>query len=362
MVLLARQDARSGSGDPFERLEESTRIKGFPHIALERATDADRPGEKELRAARTYFLGIAHVKEIFEKQRDVFKFNVTKRWIQSIFNHISNDESFVYGLTNIKNHDEYTLNHSVNVAVLSVALGRRLGLSRRELAELGVSAFLHDLGKLDIPKEILEKPSGLDSQEWAVMERHSHLGAERIIQIKAERGIPNRAVQVAFEHHLKADLSGYPKFHRKRQLNFYSKIVKITDYFDAMTTTRVYRPRAYTREEALDIMLHLSGEEFDTLILKAFANMIGSHPVGSLVALDTGEIGIVFGLNDQAAFAQRPRVKLIADAGGKKFDGPEVELTETVPDGAVFKRTIVKTLDPEKYGLKIADYFLARVS
>jgi HD-GYP domain-containing protein (c-di-GMP phosphodiesterase class II) len=357
---LARREGKSD--ESFEDLVSDLDSQGFDHIDLGPVLAEDKETGQERRAARMYLLGIAHLKEIFEKEKEVLSFNVTRRWIQSIFNHIQLDESFMHGLTNIKNFDEYTLNHSVNVCVLSVALGRRMGLSRRELVELGLSAFLHDLGKLDIPKEILDKPAKLDPDEWAIMEKHSHLGAERLIEIKIERGIPSRAVQVAMEHHIQPDLGGYPKYQRKRRLSLYSKIVKITDFFDAMTTKRVYRPVAFSREAVLAMMKEKSGEEFDDVILKAFTDMIGAYPVGSLVALDSGEIGIVFEANAHAAFTLRPKVKIVADARGNKIDGPLVDLTEVDPQSRVFRRTILKALDPEKYHISVADYFIARLT
>ncbi|MBM3311694.1 MAG: HD domain-containing protein, partial [Candidatus Aminicenantes bacterium] len=247
-------------------------------------------------------------------------------------------------------------------ALLSLSLGRRLGLSRGELAELGVSAFLHDLGKLDIPRDILDKPGPLDGNEWSVMESHAQLGAERVIEFTVQRGFPNRAVQVALEHHLKPDLAGYPRYERKKRIGLYSKIVKITDYFDALTTKRSYRPKAFTPEEALALMLSKGEREFDPLLLKTFASMVGIHPVGSLVALDTGEVGVVFGLSVLPGSADRPKVKVIADAGGQKIDGPEVDLTDVDPTTRTYKRTIVKVLDPEKYGVTVSEYFLARTS
>jgi HD-GYP domain-containing protein (c-di-GMP phosphodiesterase class II) len=359
IVLFSHADPRRE--DPFGDFVRAVQEKGIGHVRLQpQAGRAD--DDEDARAAKMFFLGIAHVKEIFEEKSEVINFNVTKRWIQSMFNHIAEDESFVYGLTNIKNFDEYTLNHSVNVCVLSIALGRRLGLSRRELTELGIAAFLHDFGKVDIPPEILNKPGKLDPQEMAVMEGHSHLGAERLIQLMAERGIPQQAVEVAMEHHIKPDLGGYPKYQKKRRLALYSKIVKIVDFFDALTTKRVYRPKAFTREETIAMMLQKSGDDFDPILLKVFANMIGSYPVGALVVLNTGEVGIVFEVNPQAVFARRPKVKLITDMSGNMKDGPIVDLTQVDPQTRRFARTVVKSLDPDKYKIKVSDYFLAQVS
>jgi HD-GYP domain-containing protein (c-di-GMP phosphodiesterase class II) len=332
------------------------------HIIVEKIAPVELNVSREKSAVRMYFAGIYLLKDVFEKQkqRGAFNMNLTKRWMQSIFNHIADDESFIYGLTNIKNYDEYTLNHSINVCILAIALGRRLGLTREELSDLGISAFLHDLGKLDVPKEILEKPSQLTEEEWAVIEGHVQHGAEKLIELKSARRLPLRAVQVALEHHLKADMTGYPRYVRKKTQNLFSKLVKIVDYFDAITTKRVYRTKALTREDALSIMREKSGDEFDPVLLRVFVSMIGAYPIGSLVALDSGELGIVFEANSHPAFQLRPKVKIIADVQGKMVDGEVIDLSDIDPEKAKFRRTIVKCLDPDKYGIRPADYFLAK--
>lgn len=332
------------------------------HIIVEKIAPVELNVSREKSAVRMYFAGIYLLKEVFEKQkkRDAFNLNLTKRWMQSIFNHIVDDESFIYGLTNIKNHDEYTLNHSINVCILAVALGRRLGLTPEELSDLGISAFLHDLGKLEVPKEILEKPSQLTQEEWDVVESHVQHGAEKLIELKSARRLPLRAVQVALEHHLKVDMTGYPRYVRKKTTNLFSKIVKIVDYFDAITTKRVYRAKALTREDALSSMREKSGDEFDPILLRVFVSMIGAHPIGSMVVLDSGEIGIVFEANPHPAFQLRPKVKIIADGNGHMVDGEVVDLSDIDTEKAKFRRTIVKCLDADKYGIRPADYFLAK--
>ncbi|MDH7511389.1 MAG: HD domain-containing protein [Clostridiales bacterium] len=362
MRILLRKDLPSkGACDQVIEAMDRERID---HILVEKIAPVELNVSREKSAVRMYFAGIHLLKEAFEKQKQgaSVNFNLMKRWMQSIFNHILDDESFVYGLTNIKNHDDYTLNHSINVCILAVALGRRLGLTREELLDLGISAFLHDVGKLDVPKEILDKPSQLTGEERAVVERHVQHGAEKLIELKSARRLPLRAVQVALEHHLKADMSEYPRYLRKSTSNIFSKIVKIVDYFDAITTPRVYRPQALTREEALNDMREKSGDEFNPTFLRAFASMIGAYPVGSLVVLDSGEIGIVFEANPHAAFQLRPEVKLIADSTGRMVDGEVVDLSDIEVETGKFRRTIVRCLNPDKCGIRVADYFLARAA
>ncbi len=239
---------------------------------------------------------------------------------------------------------EYTLNHSVNVCLLSIALGRRLGLDRNELIELAISAFFHDFGKIETPKEILDKPSKLEPHERAIIEKHPHHGAGTLAAWREIKGIPLRAIHVAMEHHIKEDLSGYPQTFKKKSTHLFSKIVKIVDYFDAITTKRIYRPRVFTREEALSLMLEQGSQEFHPLLLRVFIQMMGIYPVGSVVALNTGEVGLVVEANPDPFLKLRPKVKIIADKEGHRIDGPVVDLTEKDPVTQRYIRTIVKGL------------------
>lgn len=358
MIFLARTEIPKES--VFEQFNAQFEAAAFPHISLEKTADAEAEESTHKQASSVFFLGIYHLKQLFGDQKGAWNFSLTKRWTQSIFDLMTLDESFLFGLINIKNFEEYVLNHSVNVCILSLALGRRLGLTRPELVELGISASLHDVGKLDIPKEILDKPTKLDDHEREVIEGHSHAGANRLIQLMMLHELPIPTVQVALEHHITADLGGYPKYLRRKRQTLYSQIVKITDYYDAITTKRVYRPKTFTPAEALALMRKARGSEFVPLLFDVFYRMVGRYPVGSLVVLSTGEVGIVFENNSQPGLGERPQVKLIADIGGNKIDGPVVDLTEAGDGPKTFRRTIIKTLDPDTYGIRIADYFLAR--
>jgi putative nucleotidyltransferase with HDIG domain len=309
-----------------------------------------------------FFLSIVHLKDSFRRNQrnEGIKVHTTRRLMQSIYNHIVDNEAFIHGLTNIKNHDEYTLNHSVNVCLLATALGRRLGLTRGEIVDLGIAAFFHDLGKLETPLEILNKPDKLDEREREIMEQHPFKGAEKLVLLREARRLPLRAIHVAMEHHIKEDLTGYPKYYKKEDVNLFSKIVKVVDFFDAITTKRVYRTKVFTRAEALSLMLEQAGTEFNPLILKAFVNLMGAFPVGSLVALNTGELGIVFDLNADPRLLLRPSVKLITDKEGNKVDGEIVDLAERDPETGRYLRTIATALNPDDYGVEVSDYFLAR--
>ncbi|MBM3284729.1 MAG: HD domain-containing protein, partial [Candidatus Aminicenantes bacterium] len=272
LKLLATLLAKAEEKDPrpFETLAAEMKRRGLRGVSLEKTLPSELAPRREKYAARVFFLGISHLGEAFESETsDVkIKLSTTRRLMQSIFNHIVDNESFVQGLTNIKNFHEYTLNHSVNVCILAIALGRRLGLDRNEVVDLGISAFFHDFGKLDTPREILEKPARLDEKEREIIEKHPHQGAGKLVQFREFKNLPLHAIHVAMEHHVKEDLSGYPRYFRKQSVNLFSKIVKIVDFFDAITTKRVYRSRIFTRDEALNLMLEQSGKEFHPLLLR----------------------------------------------------------------------------------------------
>ncbi|MGZ5514406.1 MAG: HD-GYP domain-containing protein [Candidatus Aminicenantales bacterium] len=362
MSVFAKREKKDEAS--FDQLAADLDAAAVSHVEIEEMSTEEIPQGLHESSARLFFLSIVHLKESFDRDQrnEPIKISTTRRLMQSIYNHIVEDEGFVYGLTNIKNHDEYTLNHSVNVCLLATALGRRLGLSRAELVDLGMAAFFHDLGKTETPLEILNKPGRLTDDERDIMEMHPFHGAERLALLKEFRRLPLRAIHVALEHHIKEDLSGYPRYFKKDDVNLFSKIVKVVDVFDAITTKRVYRTKDFTRAEALSLMLEQSGTEFNPVILKAFVNMMGVFPIGTLVALTTGEMAIVQDLNPDPKLVLRPSVKLITDPSGAKIDGEIVDLAERDAASGRFRRTIATALDPSKYGIEVADYFLAEAA
>ncbi|MFQ6069110.1 MAG: HD-GYP domain-containing protein [Candidatus Aminicenantales bacterium] len=365
--VMALKEEEVGEENPFEDFLKRMEIRGIRNVSLEKISPFERQTRLQTKkvkqyAKKVFFKSITHLKEVFEREREKkrVRLKTTRRLMQSIVNLMIQDEAFMMGLTNLKNYDEYTLNHSVNVCILAVCLGRRLGLDKKELVDLGVSAFFHDIGKLDIPKEILDKPACLTPEERRVIEKHTYLGAGRLVRLKEMSYLPVRALYVALEHHLRSDLSGYPRYWKKNSINLYSKIVEICDFFDALTTKRPYREDVFTRNDALSLMIEKSGKDFDPLLLKVFANMVGAYPIGTLVALDTGELAVVTETNPDVAFYLRPKVKLITDSSGNRIDGDIVDLTEKDAFTHGYKRTIVKSLNPHKYGINVADYFFSQ--
>ncbi len=310
-------------------------------------------------AKKIFFETIGTVREVItqikgDQHADVRKL---KRLVQKTIHLIMEDESILLGLTTIKNYDEYTFNHSCNVSIYSLAMGRRLGFSKETLTELGMTALFHDLGKSKISKEVLNKPGALDQTEWVLMKKHPLTGVETILNLKQLGEINPRMVIGIFDHHLGNDLSGYPKLFRKRKVSLFGRILQIADAYDAMTTPRIYKKVAYTPEQALAIMLKDKGAQFDPNLLKIFIGLVGIYPIGSLVLLDSREMGIVLKSNPDPQWMDRPTIMVISR--DEKGDPKKtlIDLAETDRDGH-FKWSIVKTLDPDRYYIDITKYFI----
>lgn len=263
------------------------------------------------------------------------------------------------GLTTIRDYDEYTFTHSVNVCIFSVAMGKKLGFSKLQLYDLGMTALLHDVGKARVPSEILNKSGGLDEREWKIIQAHPWYGALTLFGMRAYEEIPYRSILVAHEHHMKVDLSGYPRSIRPRKLGVFSRIVAIADAFDAATTRRVYQTVPTEPDEVLRDMWSNPKRGYDQVLVKALINLIGVYPIGTCVILDTLEVGIVSAPNPEGQQLNRPLVRIAVDVDGAALPLPgiEVSLTEKDDSGA-FRRSIVKVTNPDRYGLTVGDYFV----
>ena len=295
---------------------------------------------------------ITHIKG--KQHTDVRKL---KRLAQKAVHLVMEDESILLGMATIKNYDEYTFNHSVNVSIYSLTIGRRLGLSKKALTELGLTALLHDIGKSKIPKEVLNKPGPFNDGEWGLMKQHPLLGVEISLNLKELGEINPRIVIGIFDHHLRKDFTGYPKLFRKKEVSLFGRIIQIADAYDAMTTAKNYRKGPYTPEQALAVMMREREVHFDPILLKIFIGLVGIFPVGSLVLLNTHEMGIVYKANPDPKWLDRPEVIIVARDGKRDVKKEMVDLTQRDGEGQ-FKRTIVKTLDPNKFHIDIAKYFL----
>ncbi len=349
----------------FARFMLDLREAGVRGVALEERHDRPQKTNEAMardvkeRSVRGYFKSIEAARKVLTAPDPTrIDFRRAKRVVQNMVDTINQEDFVLLALASIKNYDEYTFNHSANVAIYSIALGQRLGLDRHALADLGMSGLFHDLGKTRVPKEILNKSTVLDREEWETMKSHPVRGAEILLQSRKISDGVIRNILVAFEHHLNVDLGGYPPLTDRRDLSLFSKIVAIADCYDALTTPRVYRSACYTPQEALSIMMEARGQVFDPAILKVFVNYIGIYPVGSIVQLTSGEMGVVCRPGANTGDIDRPFVKVVADLLGNRV--PErIEDLSSVDETGQAKNGIVRTVEPGEFFPSIGDYLEA---
>jgi len=325
--------------------------------------EVTEPDEEEAKAAskRVYSQSVAVARDVLQSARAgrMPSLRRLKRAVQGIVDQILSDETPLMGLTTLRDFDEYTFTHSVNVGIFSVAIGKRLGLTKLQLYDLGLAAFLHDIGKTRLPWELINKREPPTDQEWALLRAHPWLGVLALFGVhQATQELPLRAMRVAFEHHLKIDATGYPRPIRERTIGLYSRIVAAADGFDAATSQRTYRPDTYHPAEVLRMMRDETRFGLDQVVVKALVNTLGIYPVGTLVVLDSYELAIVHAAPRDPELLSRPVVRVVSDdRGNTLFPGTLLDLSERDATGA-FPRTVINTAEPDRYGIRVSDYFV----
>jgi HD-GYP domain-containing protein (c-di-GMP phosphodiesterase class II) len=362
LSLLVQEGA--GDEDAFgrfhQRLVQSTtrHVKVTETIAA--ATDDHEDHEKEA-AKQTYFQSVHVAKEVLTDARLGKAVNLrrVKRAVQSIVDQVLHDESSMIGMTTLRDYDEYTFTHSVNVCIFSVVLGQKLGLSKIQLYDLGLGALFHDIGKQRVDAELVNKTSGLTEAEWEQMRQHPIEGMLALFSMRGLAEVPYRAMLMAYEHHMKVDLTGYPRNKRPRQPTLFSRIVATADGFDAATSKRSYQSQPWPPDEVLREMRENPKRGFDPLLVKALTNVTGIFPVGTLAILDTFELAVVTARNPDPVRVHEPIVKIISDTLGIMLANPiTLDLSELDPATGKPRRSIIKTVNPEKYAIRISDYFV----
>jgi putative nucleotidyltransferase with HDIG domain len=257
---------------------------------------------------------------------------------------VSQNRTALLALTTLKDYDNYTFTHMVNVSILTMGQARALGIDGPLLREFGLAALMHDIGKVRTPLEILNKPDKLTDEEFAIMKRHPVDGAE-ILRVTPD--IPTLSPIVAFEHHLRLDGTGYPAVSRPT-LNLCTMLCGIADVYDAMRSRRRYQ-KSQPSERILEVLKREDGTQFDRHLVRRFAQLIGIYPPGNLVLLNTGETAVV--VKAHAPDPRRPQVKVVVDRDGARLEWPyEISLWEGATEPGR-PTDIVKTLDPADVGI-----------
>ena len=256
---------------------------------------------------------------------------------------VAQNRTALLALTTLKNYDNYTFTHMVNVSILTMGQARGLGIDGSLLREFGLAALMHDIGKVRTPLDILNKPDKLTDEEFVIMKRHVVDGAE-ILRMTPD--VPALAPVVAFEHHLRVDASGYPAGVTRSSLNIGTMLCSIADVYDAMRSQRHYQ-KAFPTDRILAVLKRNDGTQFDQHLVRRFVQLIGIYPAGNLVRLNTGEVAVV--MNVYAPDPYRPHVRVLIDREGKRIDLPyEINLWEASEDPQR-AASVTAPLDPADY-------------
>ena len=265
---------------------------------------------------------------------------------------VTQNRTALMALTAMHTYDNYTFTHMVNVSILTMGQARALGIDGRLLREFGLSALMHDIGKVRTPKEILNKPDKLTDEEFTVMRKHTVDGAE-ILRRTPE--MPILAPVVAFEHHLRIDSSGYPFGVKRPNLNVATMLCSISDVYDAMRSQRAYQ-QAFPTDRILAVLKRNDGTQFDQHLVRRFVQLLGIYPPGNLVKLTSNEIAVV--LKVHAPDPYRPKVRVLFDESGARLDLPfERNLFDS--DAHTVSPTIVAPLNPAEYGIDPLNFMTA---
>ena len=265
--------------------------------------------------------------------------------VEGLAEAVTQNRTALVALTAMRNYDNYTFTHMVNVSILTMGQARALGIDGRLLREFGLSALMHDIGKVRTPKEILNKPDKLTDEEFAIMRRHTVDGAE-ILRRTTE--MPILAPVVAFEHHLRLDGTGYPFGVKRQSLNVGTMLCSISDIYDAMRSQRAYQ-QAFPTDRILAVLKRNDGTQFDQHLVRRFVQLLGIYPPGNLVRLSTGEVAVVAKVH--APDPYRPRVRVLFSASGARLDLPyDRNLWEPPRPGAPAD-TVIAPLDPAEFGI-----------
>jgi HD-GYP domain-containing protein (c-di-GMP phosphodiesterase class II) len=320
----------------------------------------DPKAQRKMNAKNGYARVAGSVGALTQSSREggTASFKQAKRAIQNIIDLMVDDEAAVLGLTTLRCHDQYTHNHSVNVSLLSIALANRVGYPKVELADLGLAALFHDMGKSTIPMEVLNKPGEFTDDDWVAMRNHPTEGVLSLSKMRGITNLPGRMAAASFEHHMNLDFSGYPNLTVPWTISLTGRILTIADCYDAMTSSRVYRREPMSPSKVLNMMLSKSGKSFDTVLLKLFVNCVGIVPIGSLVMLETNELAVVLKPATDKANAERPFVRVITDPQGNSVEhGREIDLTEKDEVGD-FRDSIIRLIDNTEYKFDTSRYFV----
>jgi HD-GYP domain-containing protein (c-di-GMP phosphodiesterase class II) len=361
LAFMRLLDISGQQPEPLTWLKDSLAAENIEWVELIKKTERPQEesfnskAERRERAKKDYTYAKASVEEVAQKIKDgkgEVGVRKTVRVMQDMVTNLIEDDEVYSAISTLRVFDDYTYTHSVNVAMLSMCIGRRINLSRRNLVNLGMCALFHDLGKIEIPNEILHKKEKLDASELKLIEEHSLNSSRLMLKLKASPDSKARLLVPMFEHHLKYDLSGYPHADWKKPLTLFGKIISIADKYDTLTSSRAYRKSLLSPDRALGYMFDRAGKDYDPTLIKVFINIMGVYPVGTLLKLDTDELALVVS-SPSREFSKRPLVCVLEKAEDGSYHKKEIiNLEERDPETDNYIREINETYHPSNLGIQ----------
>ncbi len=362
LTFMRLLDISGQQPEPHSWLKEHLAAENIGWVELIKITERPQDeesykskAERRERARRDYTYAKASIEEVAQKIKEgkgEVGVRKTVRVVQDMVTNLIEDDEVYAAISTLRVFDDYTYTHSVNVAMLSMCIGRRINLSRRNLVNLGMSALFHDLGKIEIPNEVLRKKEKLNDSELKMIEEHSLNSSRLMLKLKASPDSKARILVPMFEHHLKYDLSGYPHADWKKPLTLFGKIISIADKYDTLTSSRAYRKSLLSPDRALGYMFDLAGKDFDPILMKVFINIMGIYPVGTLLKLDNGELALVVS-SPSRDFSKRPLVCILEKEDDGSYQKRDIiNLDERDPETGNYVRDIVETYHPSALGIQ----------
>ncbi|NTW57685.1 MAG: HD domain-containing protein [Nitrospirae bacterium] len=339
------------------KVEAAMALEKISHIEIHRALLVDKKAaasikEGKKKTEKVFIDAVDTVKGMVQSvhAEKVINMRQVNSTVQKLVDNILQNRDALIGMTSLKMYDEYTFAHSVNVSVLAISLGTYLSFEKPQVAALGVAGLMHDIGKVSVPLEIINKPDKLTEREWAMVKRHPIEGALLLADVPA---MTKLAMVASFEHHQHGDVYGYPRIDNMVQQHPFSQIISIADAYDAIIAARVYYKVPTPPYQGVRILLEKRGTNFNAVLVKAFVNMVGIFPIGTVVKLDNGEVGIVM---HQTSNLMRPRILILTKFDGSEKEDPSAMISLLEIEDGHPKRSIIGTIEPTGAGIDIKKY------
>jgi putative nucleotidyltransferase with HDIG domain len=348
---LAHPERRPGAAaagaepaDPLALLGTLTNIR-VGRLQVDKRTESSPSDVATIR--RLYSDAVSMAETVWEtaQQEGIPSPREARTLVDSLAQAVAQNRTALVALTALKEYDNYTFTHMVNVSILTMAQARSVGIDGTLLREFGLAALMHDIGKVRTPTEILNKPDTLTDREFEIIRMHPIDGAEIL---RRTPDLPALAPVVAFEHHLRRDGTGYPVGLARTSLNVATMLCSIADVYDAMRSLRSYQ-NALPTDRILAVLQRNDGVQFDQHLVRRFTQVMGIYPAGNLVRLNTGEVAVVTQVYAPDPF--RPRVRLLFDAAGDTLPRPvDVDLWEAPADGPG-PSSVRRPVDAAEFGI-----------